>query len=291
LKLINIIKSFLLILTIVNISNAQTTKWRVIWDANPDSEYVEYYELYSNISDSSKGQMKYITNIDDSLYQIINSDTVYVFIDSLGPDSTGLIPGELYYYRIIAVNDSDVSSDFSKAAFAAIPKIKLDTLTLPTSIDTSFSLNDTVYVANPDHDISLLEWAVYDSLPGDQIQDSLFNDLHTINFITPSDSTLYDWLNFTVTDTSGFYNKQDVKIVLFTKSTRDTTIIKGTKFPDIILDKGQGFPIIDLDNSVNSPPHNTNDINWIWAHESGDSLKVAKSNNVSDFADVSGKTL
>jgi hypothetical protein len=200
----NLFKLLFITLVLINILNAQTTKWRVVWEANPDSENVEFYEIYLG-TDSN--------NV--NLVGTVNHPTVE-FRDSLGIGGQGLQKGQIYYYRIKAVNDSSVPSGFSKAAYASIPEIAFSQLALPISVDTTFSLNQSQFVNDPDHGISQLQWNVEDATPGDSIQHSMI-DLSTIRFITPTDSTIQDILQFTVFDADSFYDEKSVNIFLSTQ--------------------------------------------------------------------------
>ena len=110
LKLNKILYVLVLIIILTNVLNAQTTKWRVIWEANPDSENVDYYTIYKGTNESFNSM--------DSVARINHPNTEFI-------DSLGLNLGQMYYYRVVAVNDTGVSSNPSDAANAAIPKILL----------------------------------------------------------------------------------------------------------------------------------------------------------------------
>ncbi len=263
-----------------NISNAQTTEWRVIWDANPNSEKVDYYTIYKGINESFSSM--------DSI-GTVNHDTTISTVEFV--DSQGLIPGQMYYYRVIAVNDSGVSSNPSDAAFEAIPKINLNfsEFILNISDTLSFNLNQTDYVSDENEDINLLVWNVYDPVDNDSIYHSQPPDSFSVQFITPNDSTIKDTLIFTVFDTSRFYDEKSISINLIGQSggtsVWDTSIIN-IDFPDTIIEKGENIPSLDLDKFVNSSIHDTNEIDWTWAYESGEVLLsvLISSDNVANIS-------
>ncbi len=132
-----IVKLFLLLYLFSNVLNAQTSKWRVVWEANPDSENVDYYTVYKGINESF--------SLMDSVGRVGHDTTEFI-------DSVGINLGQMYYYRITATNDTGVSSLPSDAANAAIPKILLnDSLSFKSDTDSIF-LKENV-VLDEDHDM------------------------------------------------------------------------------------------------------------------------------------------
>jgi len=284
LKLNNIIRIITVFILFTSYTFAQTDRWRVIWDANPSSDNVTFYEVYSNIGDSSESNMRFITTVDADSFHTISSDTIYMFIDSEGPDSIGLRQGELYYYRIKAVSDSG-RSKFSNAAFEAIPEIKISEFRLPVSLDSSdisFYLNQTQYVEDLDDSLVIDQfiWDIEDLIQGDSIQHFLEN-FHTLKFITPSDSTIQDMLLFKVFDTDSFYDVDTVNISLLpvanlapVSSIPDQTVINDSQLT------------LDLDDYVHDNNHTNNQLTWTVDDTDIVDISINLSNHIATIAPI-----
>jgi len=242
LRLNKILYVLLLITILASVLNAQTTSWRLIWNLNPPSDSVLYYEIYIGEDSNSV-----------SLIDTVNHPNTE-YRDSLGIGGEGLNLGQVYFYRIKAVNIHG-SGPYSNAAYESIPKIEFDNLTLPVSTDTTFSLNQSLFVSDSAHGISWLEWNVDDPTGGDPIQ-HLMTPPNIINFNTPPDSTIKDTLIFTVTDTSGFYDESSISITL---SSIPPVV---TDIPDQTIANDSIFSNIILDDYVTDLDHNDNQLNW-----------------------------
>ena len=256
--------SIILVIVIfsVNLVFAQTSRWRVVWNPNPATDSVSYYEVYIG-SDSNSV----------NLIGTVNHPTTE-YADSLGIGGLGLNPGQIYYYRIKAVNQHG-AGPFSNAAYASIPEITFTQLSLPVSTDTTFSLNQSQFVNDPDYGISQLEWDVIDLVPGDLIQDTLINS-HTINFVTPADSTVQDLLLFKVFDVDSFYSLDTIRVSL----TRPTFPPVVSGIPDQAINLGQLFTSFDLDDYVTDADHSDSELTWTTSGENNLTVNINVSTHV-----------
>lgn len=233
---------FTILFISVQFINAQTTKWRVVWEANPDSENVIYYAIY-------KGTTAIFSSM-DSVGRVNHPDTV--FIDSVGSNSLGLDPGQMYYYRIIAVNDTGVSSLPSNDASAAIPKIMLDDTLLfsKNAVDTIPKVN---VVLDPDHDIypDSLTWTIDDIITMHYQSSGLTFDI--LQDYRAGYSTNQNWqgplqVHFKVTDPDNFYDSTSVIFLLYTP-VNTSPIVSGIE-NQTIEQPDTTFDTFDLDNYV-----------------------------------------
>jgi hypothetical protein len=188
--------------------------------------------------------------------------------DSLGIGGLGLQKGQIYYYRIKAVNQHG-SGPFSDAAFASIPEIRFSELVLPNSTDTTFSLNQAQFVRDPDFGISQLQWDVQDLIPGDSIQHNMVN-ANTINFITPNDTLNEDLLQFRVFDADSFYDEQSISISL----TAPTFAPIVSNIPNQTISIGQSFSNINLDDYVTDADNNDSEITWTTSGENNLNVNI-----------------
>jgi len=193
------IKYIIIILFYVSLISAQTSRWRVVWDSNPIADNILYYEVYIG-SDSTNMNLVGTVNHPETEYR-----------DSLGIGGLGLSLGQIYYYKIRGVN-AEGAGPFSNVAYASIPEILFDEFTFPSSADTTFGLNQSILVRDPESGISQLEWNVEDLVPGDPIQFSMLNS-NTIQFITP-DTLAEDLLQFKVFDPDSFFDERLIPIHL-----------------------------------------------------------------------------
>ncbi len=185
---------------------AQTKQWRLIWDPNPEND-MKLYEVYRD-TDSNPTNMIATVN---------HPDTVYI--------DTDISPGIRYYYRLKAVNTSNLRSDFSDQVSAAIPKI----VDLPDKMgilpDSTLTLELDDYISDPDHSESLIRWEV----TGDSALTADI-DAHTriLTIRSPSDWSNPETLTIRATDPDEFY---DEKSIIFTVGVAEVEEDEVNVFP------------------------------------------------------------
>ena len=176
-----------LVLFMVSALSAQTTQWRLVWDANVESD-MDLYEVYRSTA----------PNADVLIGTNTHPDTVYVDSD--------LERGVQYYYRLKAVNDGGLKSDFSEEVSAAIP----DVLDIPNQIIRTganfqtFSLS--LFVNDPDALPGELVWV---SSPTTNIIVDVVGTDVTITY--PPGWSGNESVTFSVEDKDGF-NDNDVAV-------------------------------------------------------------------------------
>jgi len=112
--------------------SAQTTQWRLIWDANSEDD-MAYYRVF-------KGTTTDPTNL---VATITHPDTIYI--------DRNIQRGTRYYYRLKAVDQTELESDFSEAVSAAIPRISN---IAHQAVNQGSSFNPIIldnHITDPDH--------------------------------------------------------------------------------------------------------------------------------------------
>ena len=183
------LKKLLLSIFILFIANSlfgQTTQWRLIWDANSEDD-MAYYQIYRATSQGASAKL----------------DTIHhpgtVFTDK------ALQKGQMYYYRLKAVNQDGLSSEFSDEVSAAIPKIinMLSQYPLQPGVTISWNLDD--YVNDPDHVATTLSWKIDGASQLTYNQQQL-DEQRKAEITAPSTWNGNETLVFTVTDPDSFYD-------------------------------------------------------------------------------------
>jgi len=117
---------FFLFILIVGTGNSQTTKWKVIWNQNPEDDIKEYIVFRDY----------------DEIGRVQSPDTIFV--------DTRIKPGILYSYRIKAVNQKNLAGEYSDPATAAIPGFKDLPDFLGISKNNPVTLSLKKYINDPD---------------------------------------------------------------------------------------------------------------------------------------------
>jgi hypothetical protein len=143
---------------------AQTDTLKISWNLNDTSEAVTHYELHrmvgTSLSDTTLGNYSFFIQVDSTNGSIVSNRITYI-------DRTRdqINPGRLISYRVLAVNDSGLSSPLSNEAHAGIPLISWPSL--PDSVilnpyieniipyDTIFP-GGIEFLRDPDHNDSQL---------------------------------------------------------------------------------------------------------------------------------------
>ena len=86
----------ILFFLLIETGYSQTTKWKLIWNPNPEKDIKEYIVSRDNIE----------------VARIKSPDTMYVDLN--------ITPGILYQYRIKAVNTKNLAGPFSDPAAAPL---------------------------------------------------------------------------------------------------------------------------------------------------------------------------
>lgn len=143
-------KIVLTILFIVTCVYSQTNQWRLIWDKNTEED-MDYYEIYRD-SISTPSQM-----IDTVKHKAISaSNTTMIFTDV---NLLEIGKGKRIYYRVRAVDQDGLKSDYSEIVSAAIPKLSLPTA-IYLSANSQYNILVDAIVADPTTSASQLEWDI-----------------------------------------------------------------------------------------------------------------------------------
>ncbi|MBN1406490.1 MAG: hypothetical protein JW956_01800 [Calditrichaceae bacterium] len=212
-------KTILLILSFLFLSSfviAQTTRWRLVWDKNTETD-ISHYEIYRSIGLSGATQLHPIyatvSHHDTSHFDENNKMELI--------DDYQLQKGIRIYYRLKAVNNSGLKSDFSEEVDAAIPYIggygsKNFPDTLFISVGSPFDpLELDEYIFDPDNQNNEITWDI--NILGDNIW-GMETTVNSMTHVASFERTVLDLpgsmkLLFTANDATGFF---DIDSVVFT---------------------------------------------------------------------------
>jgi len=199
-------KYLILLILLTSQIFAQTTQWNLTWDANPDSDNVKYYDVYRAnypINDATPEVW---------FKAVQHPDTFYIDND--------ITKGVLYYYRLKAVNQTDLESNFSEEVFAAIPEV------LPIPSQTVYSgtwfqsISKADYLNYPDDDN--VTWIV---TGGDNILATVTDNSIVLSYSTNWIGT--ETLTFKAANEIGF---NDIITVPFTVRSVSIEPVSNVKF-------------------------------------------------------------
>ncbi|MFC2088224.1 hypothetical protein ACFLSX_01355 [Calditrichota bacterium] len=229
---------FIIIFTIFgNLLFAQTNQWKLIWDQNPEND-ISHYLVFKDISPSSSTQIGSISY----------PDTIYT--------DSNIQRGIQYYYRVKAVNDSALQSQFSQEVSAAIPIINLSNLSLPADSTIFLDLDDAQFVNDPDNSFSELSWSVSG---GNSISISINQTTHVATITTPADTNIQESFSFSVADPDSFYDTKSILISLWAPLFA-TPIVHD--IPDQTIFEDESFEQFDLDTLVEDTDNSSSELTW-----------------------------
>ena len=193
-------KSLLIVFLTVLFVSAQTKQWRLIWDKNKESN-ISYYKVFRDTISSPANQIATVNHI-----PINGSDSVMIYTDS-----TLNIKGKYYYYRVKAVNDESLESDYSDEVHAAIPKITRFDFPVYLPQDTTVEIYLDNHVTDPSANSNLLTW---ETQVHGMFNNSVFrrNDSTFTSITVPQNWIGQDSLRFTVTNPDSFYDQEFLEI-------------------------------------------------------------------------------
>ena len=216
----------------------QTDHWRLIWDKNTEPD-MSYYLIYRDTA----------INPTTEIGRTDHPDTVYV--------DYNIQPGILYYYRVTAVDSSELSSDYSDNVSSAIPltsDIPDQTVAKGETFST-FDLDD--YVDDPDNADSELEWTY-----SGNTELTVSIDANHVATIGIPNSNWYgsETITFTAMDPDSFFNLDSAT---FTVENNEAPAV--SDIPDQTVNQGEEFAQISLDDYVNDPDNTDSEMTWTYS--------------------------
>lgn len=236
-----------------SLSLSQTTQWRLIWDKNFEDD-MAYYRIFRSESPNASTQLDTVNHKPRS-----GNDTTMIYINR------GLDKGIRYYYRLKAVNQSGLESDFSEEVSAAIPQILISDQIIYKNQNFRPIILDNTAVRDPDNNPSEIVWQIsWRSNPNNKLTFDRQNN--TLTIIRTDTSWIGTGeLTFTATDIDSFF---DIKNVLFTvrdesQPANEPPVVFG--IPDQTIKAGQTFNSINLDDYVFDSDNNDDALTWTYS--------------------------
>jgi hypothetical protein len=195
--------------------HAQTTEWRLIWDANSEED-MSHYEVYRSDDQSEPDSL--IATVSHN----INADSI------IYPDDT-IKPGVLYKYSVIAVDSNGNKSDHSEPDSAGIPLISgIPGETISMSDQFSIIHLDSL-LHDPDHTSNDSTWTAEFN---DSVLDVVINSEHeAIISVTNPQWTGTEKVIFKATDPEGFYDTDTVNFTVKNQAFTFTNVSQGKVMP------------------------------------------------------------
>lgn len=217
---------------LISIGYAQTTQWRLLWDPNTETD-MYYYKIYRDTHSSPT------TQIDIT----IHPDTEYIDSD--------LQPGVQYYYRLRAVDSTELESDYSAVVSAAIPNIT-NLSEVAVHQDQNFELNLNDFVNDPDHNNNEIVWTYTGN--------SNFNIVIGTNNIATITTASAGWVGsenvtFTATDPDEFFDIEVANLFV-------NVVPVASDIANQTINQGEDFNTIALDNFVVDSDNDDSEISW-----------------------------
>jgi hypothetical protein len=226
------IKYLGIVLVFLSISYAQTTQWRLLWDPNTESD-MYYYKIFRDTHSSPTTQIG----------TTIHPNTEYIDSD--------LQPGVQYFYRLKAVDSTELESDYSAEVSAAIPNI-VNMSDIAVHQGQSIQLNLNNYLVDPDHNNNDIVWTYTGN--------SNFSITIGTNNIATITTSSAGWLGsetvtFTATDPDEFFDVQVTTLIV-------NIVPVVSNITDQTINQGGSFNTITLDNFVDDTDDDDSEITW-----------------------------
>ena len=122
-------------------ADSATTRWRLVWDPNIESD-MSHYKIFRDVHPVA------VTQIDTVNHSFI--------VDSMQYIDGNLELGILYYYRLKAVDSSGLESNYSSEVNAAIPKVSGFPNLIVRSGKELPALDLNNYITDPDNPLNEL---------------------------------------------------------------------------------------------------------------------------------------
>ena len=177
---------FILLFTWIGALNAQTSTIHIQWDPNNEPD-INHYQLQRAVNSTSNFQ---------------NYQTVY------HPDTdywdTNISAGNLYAYRVSAVNDNGMMSAYSTPVIAGLPKVALQLSSAPAA--QPLTISKSSFLSDPDHNVQelLIQVSGQNHVSVTVQNSSITLNASPANYSGPASFTIR------AEDPAGFYDVQTV---------------------------------------------------------------------------------
>ena len=220
----------------LNIAIAQTSSLNILWDPNSEPD-IDKYKLQRAVNSTTSF-----------------SDFTEVSHPQTSASDNSVTPGNLYAYRIAAINDAGMISTYSSPVLIGIPGIQLTISTISTGSDTSIALAS--FLNDPDHDLSDLQlsFSQETNLSVTQQGDDLVITPVPLNYQGPAS------FNIRAEDPDGFYDRKTISFDFneISQSTFTVTI------PAIDFDEDRSYAIW-MDTCVAHSDYSDDQISWSFS--------------------------
>lgn len=219
---------------------AQTSSLNVLWDANSEPD-IQSYRVQRSVNSASFTDLATVSHPQTEV------------------TDTDVSPGNLYTYRVSAIDDEGNASAFSSPVAAGLPQVLTAGVVLASGASHNVSL--ATFLVDPDDDLSNLTLTI--SQENNLTASVQGGDI----VIAPNPLTFTGNASFLLRaeDPSGFFDEQTVS-VSFSDQVVFTVSIPGVDFDE------DGNAELQMDNFVTHTGFNANEISWSFS--GGDDLDI-----------------
>ncbi len=216
---------------------AQTDSLNILWDPNTDPDIFRYL-LQRSVNSTGDFQ-----NLE------------YVFHPNTHVVDRTVQPGNLYAYRVAAIDSSGNISPFTAPVAVGLPGISLHLSTLPTGRDTSFALGDIL--TDPDHNLAdlIITISQEDHVSAAVSGGNLVLTPVPIGYTGPASFTMR------VEDPDGFF---DLQLIAFQYGSGAPGGNFTLQVPDIAFDEDGSYSLL-MDTTVSHPVYPPDQISYAFS--------------------------
>ena len=218
----------------VTVLFSQTDSLNVYWNANSESDMFQY-KLYRAVGNSGNYQL--IKSIPHPQTHAVDRDNIH--------------PGELYSYKLAAMDSAGNISPFTDPVSVGIPQVILTLNSISSGQPVTVPLTDAVF--DPDDNISDLQISVSNAshlqvaVNGNNLEISSSPN----NYTGPAEFTLR------VEDPDGFWDKKTISLTV----TGNTQFVFTVTIPPITFPEDGQFELW-MDSCVTVSPYAPSDLSW-----------------------------
>ena len=235
------ISIFFITLIVVSFQNliAQTDSLRISWNPNPEADMLEY-RVYRSVNSTTNFQV--IQTIPHPQVQTVDRNSIQ--------------PGNLYAFRLTAVDAAGNQSVPSEIVSVGIPQLVWTVTQIPSGSPTTVPLSS--FINDPDNTAG--EMAI--TISNQNNVTAVVNGSNLV--LTPNPLAYVGSAGFTIRieDPDGFWDIANVQLNINLVTNQSPVV---SNIPNQTIAEGQNFTTISLDNYVADPDNADNQITWTYS--------------------------
>ncbi|MEJ2049357.1 MAG: fibronectin type III domain-containing protein, partial [Calditrichota bacterium] len=235
------ISIFFITLIVVSFQNliAQTDSLRISWNPNPEADMLEY-RVYRSVNSTTNFQV--IQTVPHPQVQTVDRNSIQ--------------PGNLYAFRLTAVDAAGNQSVPSEIVSVGIPQVVWTVTQIPSGSPTTVPLSS--FINDPDNTAGEMAITISN-------QNNVTAAVNGSNLVlTPNPLAYIGSAGFSIRieDPDGFWDIANVQLNINLVTNQPPVV---SNIPNQTIAEGQNFTTISLDNYVADPDNADNQITWTYS--------------------------